>query len=67
MLFEFGEKLRASSEESNFAIESFLSYPGVTEGFEQLNQIQSERIYDKALKIYARYFDVEVNNKMECD
>lgn len=67
MLFDFGEKLRASSEDSNFVIESFLSYPGVTEGFEQLNQIQSDRIYDKALKIYARYFDVEESNKMECD
>jgi hypothetical protein len=47
-------------------IQSFLSYPGVAEGFEQLNQIQSERIYEKALKIYEKYFDVdEDKSKME--
>ena len=62
MLFDFGEKLRGSCEESNFVIENFLNYPGVSEGFEQLNQIQSERIYDKALKIYGKYFDVEEGN-----
>lgn len=54
-----------SSDDPNIIIQSFLSYPGVAEGFEQLNMIQSEKIYGKALKIYEKYFDAEEgNNKM---
>ncbi len=39
MLFDFGERLRTKAEDANVIIQSFLSYPGVAEGFEQLNQL----------------------------